>query len=280
MEKSSEITIQPVVTDHVTVWVVGDTPLILNRMSEKAKHELLYPKGRPNQAERASRLKHDPLAEFRASPYRLDDPSAPTLLALMSSSFKGAMATAALDLPGASRAQIGRLVWVSGMYVPVFGEPQVQLSVVRSADAARTPDIRTRAILPRWAAQVDIGFVSPMLKRNSVLNLLSAGGITSGVGDWRPEKGKGTFGQYHIVNDPDHDSELQAILAEGRSVQTHAMDFPNAYDSESLELLEWFASEIKVRGVPKLLTPRELIEDTVEAEAEVVDEADVDGVVV
>lgn len=287
VEKSSEISIAPVRTDRTLVWVIGDSPLILNRMSEKAKHELLYPKGRLNTAERASRLKHDPVAEFRDSPYRLPK-GAPTLLALMSSSFKGAMATAALDLPGAFKSQIGRLVWVANEFVPVYGKPYLQMSIVRSADKNRTPDVRTRAILLRWAAQLDIRFVSPLLKEQSVLNLLSAGGITSGVGDWRPEKGKGTYGQYHIVGagpDPAEDqAALQAILAEGRAVQQAAMDEPEAYDTETGDLLKWFMDEVKLRGVPRRLTAKQLIEQTVaEVEADEVEDEDAeletDGVV-
>ena len=47
--------------------VLGTSPLILNRMSEKAKRELLMPKGRKNAVERATSLKHIPVDEYRAS---------------------------------------------------------------------------------------------------------------------------------------------------------------------------------------------------------------------
>lgn len=79
---------QPLVVDfvetdigQVQVGILGLTPYLHNRMAEKAKHELLLPKGRKNAAERASSLKHDPVEEFRSSPYMLVDDDAETLLA-------------------------------------------------------------------------------------------------------------------------------------------------------------------------------------------------------
>ncbi len=60
--------------------VLGTSPLILNRMSEKAKRTLLLPGGRKTAAEKQSTAKHDPYAEFHASGYRSPDPKAPTLL--------------------------------------------------------------------------------------------------------------------------------------------------------------------------------------------------------
>ena len=63
----------------VTCRVVGVTPLIMNRMSEKAKHELLLPKSGPkNEAAKAANLKHDIYTEYRASAYLDPDPKAPT----------------------------------------------------------------------------------------------------------------------------------------------------------------------------------------------------------
>ncbi|MDP3983635.1 MAG: hypothetical protein Q8Q52_01340, partial [Acidimicrobiia bacterium] len=102
--KSVEVAVGKVQKEAVRVAVVGTSPLICNRMSEKARRELLLPAGRKNAAEKAARAKHVPVEEYQASPYRIDEEAAPTLLALVASSFKGAMRTAALDLPGTSKA--------------------------------------------------------------------------------------------------------------------------------------------------------------------------------
>lgn len=240
------ISVPEVKTRDIVLNVVGRRPLVCNRMSEKARHELLMPAGRKNAAEKQASLKHDPIAEYQASPYTLTDESMPTLLAVMSSAFKGAMSTAALDLPGTKKAQIGRLVYVQGDYTPVFGIPKLFMSVTRMADIGRTPDIRTRAIIPFWACKLAVSFVEPLLNKQAIVNLLAAAGVTAGVGDWRPEKGKGDYGQFCIVND--EDPEFLEIVKQGREAQQEAMENPEPYDDESAEMLSWWTGEVKRRG--------------------------------
>ena len=246
-KKDTEQTIYvpEITTETLVVHVLGMTPLICNRMSEKARHELLLPKGRKNAAEKASSLKHHPLSEYRASPYLMPD-GADTLIGVMSSAFKGAMCMAALDLPGTKKAQIGRLTYVEGDYTGVYGVPKLLMAVVRSADMNRTPDIRTRAILPEWACQLRVTFVRPIMTAQSVVNLLTAAGITVGVGDWRAEKGKGNYGQYRLVNEDNAD--YVRVMAAGRKAQAQALDEPEPYDDESARLLSWWADEAKQRG--------------------------------
>jgi hypothetical protein len=222
------------------------TPYLHNRMSEKARHELLLPKGRKNAAERASTLKHDPFEEFRASPYRMTEDDAPTFLAAMGSSFKGAMMTAALDLPGTAKAQVGRLVWVEGYLVPLWGDLKLHMGITRSADMNKTPDVRTRAISSRWATVITVSYVRPLVTEKSIVNLLSTGGRSAGVGDWRPQKGKGTFGQFRMVNVDDPD--LLDVMKLDRAVQLEAMMAAEPYDAECAELLHWFDAERKERG--------------------------------
>lgn len=230
----------------IQIGLIGTSPLICNRMSEKAKRELLLPAGRKTVAQRATLLKHHPLQEFRDSPYTLPG-DAPTLLAVMASAFKRAMRDAAVDVAGASKAQIGRLLWVRGEYSAIYGVPQLFMSITRSADMNKTPDVRTRAIVPRWAAQLEIEFVTPQLTQASVVNLLAMAGLTIGVGDWRPEKGSGTYGQFRVCETGDR--ELQKIMKSGgRVAQEDAMENPCPYNAETAELLTWFDEELTRRG--------------------------------
>lgn len=245
--QETSISITPIQTAAAAFLVVGTMPLIINRVSEKAQHELLYPSGRTGAADRAAKLKHRPLEEFRASPYLSDDPQAPTYLIAPAMWFKNGMKSAALDLPGATKTQIGRLCFVEGEYVPIWGVPQLHMTITRSADMGRTPDVRSRAIVPKWAAAVPIRWVEPLLNRTTVANLLNAAGILSGAGDWRQQKGAGNYGQYRLA-DPD-DAEFLAIVAGGGyREQAAAMDEPACYDRDTQELLSWFDGEVKRRG--------------------------------
>lgn len=235
-------------TGRIDFCILGRTPIILNRMSEKAKHELLFPKGRKTAAEKARSVKHNPWQEFRDSPYLDPSEDAPTYLTHLATSFKAAIRGAGVDVPGATKAQIGRLLWVEGERIALYGLPRMFMAVTRSADMNRTPDVRTRAIVPRWACRVSVSFMRPVLTAATVTNLLAAAGLTQGVGDWRPEKGSGNYGQFVPVNEDD--PEFQEILRTGgRQPQFEAMQNPVAYDEETEELLEWFADEADRRGL-------------------------------
>mgnify|MGYP000852566629 CR=1 FL=1 len=231
---------------EITINVLGMSPIIMNRLSEKAKRELLMPKGRKTAADKAQNLKHDPIAEFKASPYVLPAGS-PAYLGVMSSAFKKAMMTAALDLPGTNKRQIGRLLYVAGEFTAIYGVPKLLTSVTRSADMNRTPDIRTRAIVPQWAARVTVHFITSTLNPQSITNLMTAAGMTSGVGDWRPEKGSGSYGTFTVV--PEGFDAFDEIVANGGyDAQYEAMQAPEYYNDETAELLEWYAEEIVKRG--------------------------------
>ena len=245
---SAEVSILEVTRGQMDFCILGTSPLIMNRMSQKVWFELLAPKGKKTAADKAANVKHDPVREFRDSPYTMPDKDAPALLAVMTTAFKRAMATAAMDLPGASKTQIGRLIYMPGEYQPVFGIPRLFMSVTRSSDIKRTPDVRTRAILPEWACRISVTFTKPLLKEQAIANLLAAAGMSSGIGDWRQEKGSGSFGAFKIVaeNDPDF---VRICKKQGRAAQQEALDFPEAYNEETAQMLSWFSVEMKKRGM-------------------------------
>jgi hypothetical protein len=243
-QESSEIVIEQLKMGSVNVWVKGLSPVIYNAMSEKARQELLYPKGRKTSADKAGNLKHNPIDEYRNSVYRRLG-TGPTRLTFPASAFKGAMAQAALDLPGAKKAQIGRLVWVEGDKVDLYGVPKMMMSITRSSDMNHTPDVRTRAIISEWACPVSIKFMKPNLNETMVGRLLDAGGILSGVGDFRQGKGKGNYGQFQICTE---DDVKEIIKKGGLAIQDAALLKPEFYDADTEATYTWFENERKLRG--------------------------------
>jgi hypothetical protein len=227
--------------------VLGTSPLIMNRMSQKVWHELLAPKGKKTAADKASTLKHDPIKEFRDAPYRMENPNSPSLLGILPTAFKRAMGTAALDMPGAKKAQILRLIYIEGEMLPVFGIPKVFMAITRSADMNKTPDVRTRAILPEWACKISVTFTKPIMREQSIANLLAAAGLQSGVGDWRQEKGSGSYGAFKIVG-PDDEDFNRIVQTQAREAQEDALLNPIAHNDETSEMLSWFDVEISRRG--------------------------------
>jgi hypothetical protein len=243
------IEVEPLRVGSMQVWLKGQTPLICNRMAGKAMRELLFPKGRKTGAEKQQLLKHDPMKEYRNS-MTLRPDTGPTRLVFPSPAVKGAMATAALETKGTNKTQIGRLVWVSGYSLDLYGVPKVFMAAVRSADINKTPDVRTRALLQEWCMPVAIQYVKPQMSEIAIVQLLANGGIIVGVGDFRQEKGKGNFGQFAVVTKADC---KQIIASGGRRQQDAALAKPKCFDAETEELLSWFHEEVKNRGKEELL---------------------------
>lgn len=250
-KQAETIEVLEVKRGRIEVCILGTSPLIMNRMSEKAARTLLLPK-KKTEAEKKGTLKHNPPEEYRASAHKAAG-SGPTRLLLPTAQIKGALRSVALDMPGSTKAEIGRQVFVNPDYVPLYGAPEMFMAITRSADKNRTPDVRTRAILPRWACRASIEFVIPLLTAKEVINLLAAAGIMRGLGDWRPEKGSGSYGQFEVVS-ADNKDFRDVIKNGGRDAQDSALENPACYGPETAELLGWFTEEVERRGrTPELV---------------------------
>ncbi len=250
----SEISILEISQGEMQIAVVGTSPYYYNRMAMKAKQTLLMGGRRKTDADKAANLKHNPPEEYRDSVYKWLDDAHPTRLKIPAPSFKGAMGTAALVLPGTKKTEIGRLVWVTDPYVNFYGLPKLSMDVVRSADVAKTPDIRTRAKIDRWASIFTLRFVTPNLTAKGIINLVAASGIVAGVGDFRQEKGKGSFGQFRVA-DLDDPELLEIMATGGRRAQDEALEIVETYDDDSEELLIWYNAEIRRLGRESQMKP-------------------------
>lgn len=246
-KKETEISIMEIQRGRIEFMIRGNSPLICNAMSAKVQQQLLLPPLKKNAAEKASTLKHDVMEEFRSSMYKARSPDSPTRIVMKATAFKGALMSAALDLPGTNKSQIGRLAYVEGDEIPIYGVPQLMMSVTRNSDMNKTPDVRTRAILPEWACSITVQYTMPILKEQAIVNLMAAAGITQGIGDWRVQKGSGNYGQFELTT-PDDEAFKRIIKTGGLEAQDAAIEDPVCYDSETDELLSWYNVEVKRRG--------------------------------
>lgn len=239
--------IDPLKQGRVTLRMIGTTPFYFNAMSAKAKRSLLIGGGKKTAAERKE-IKHDPEQEFRDSVYR--QMKGETLLCFPAPGVKGAMATAALETPGVTKKSVERLIFLPQAKINIWGTPLLKMDVVRSADINRTPDVRTRAYLERWCAEVEIAFVTPTLSIHSIVSLLSNAGVVCGIGDFRQEKGKGSFGTFAVSgeNMGDWQSAWDEVTKEGRAEQEAAMADPVYADQETADLMELLFEERERRA--------------------------------
>ena len=236
---------------EVTVCVLGRSPLLLHCMGQKAKFELTTGSTPKSAQDRRMTLKHDVVREFRESIYRDHSDDGPTRIQGLSVWFKKGISSMATDLEsGSSKAQLGRCVFVVGERIPIYGRPAVDVRSVIIGGMGRSADMRTRAMLPQWATKITIQYMTPTLNEQQVMKLAVAAGIFRGVGEYRPERGSGTFGQYEFV-DP-KDPRYLAVLKQGRKVQDALLgksvfDEGDFYEPEMYDIYEWWSEEVKRR---------------------------------
>lgn len=245
-EIDAEISIAPLRRGAVRLRIIGQTPMFQNRMASKAMQQLLVGSTRKTKAERVQ-IKHDPLAEYRASAEVVK--SGPTALGLKVVAIKAAMCTAALETPGLTKTGAQRLLFMPSEFAALYGTPQLRMDVVRSADINKTPDVRTRCFLPKWGAELEIQFIVPQLSVAGVVTLLCNAGVLVGVGDNRQEKGKGAFGSFRVLGEGEEDEEWEELISNhGRPAQLAALANPEYANEETAELMEHFFAETKRRA--------------------------------
>ena len=223
--------------------MIGQTPMYFNSMGAKAWRDLLVGGGKKTAAQKKD-IKHNPEAEFRDSVYKKDTGS--TYLCFPAAGVKGAMATAALETGGITKTSVQRLIFLPESHIQIWGKPLLKMDIVRSADMNKTPDVRTRAYLPQWCAEVTVKYVVPTLSAHSIVSLLSNAGTIVGIGDFRQEKGRGSYGTFAVSGAEemgDYQEIWDEITKEDREVQKLAMEQPICADEQTAELMQYLQEE-------------------------------------
>lgn len=244
-KKEVQLQINEIALRTITFNLLGTSALIMNRFNQKAWQELLLPSPRGNRAGREQSLKHNPPEEFRGAMYRNRSPDEPALIHMPNRAFHKALASAALDIPGATKAKIERLTQMPEINVNLFGIPHLFCAMVRNSDINRTPDVRTRPIFPQWACTVNITYVADILTERSLAHLMGAAGILIGIGDWRGERG-GSYGKFTLVEEDNADFR-QILRHQGSKAQKSAFETPIYFDDDTTELMNWFEGELQRR---------------------------------
>lgn len=245
-QETTEIKVVPLRRATTKLRIIGVTPLFQNRMANKVKEGLLAGTKKKTKAERVE-IKHHPVVEYRNSAEIL--PTGPTALGIRVTAVKAAMATAALETAGLTKSSAQRLIFMPGDLTALYGTPQLRMDVVRSADMNRTPDIRTRAFLPKWGAEIEIQYIVPQLSASAIVTLLCNAGVLVGVGDFRQEKGKGGFGCFRVIGEGENDAEWEDLVKNhGRAAQQAALDAPEYADQDTADLMEFYDTEVRRRA--------------------------------
>lgn len=209
-ENTSEVIIPAINIQTAIIKVVGDSPLIVHKWSEKAKKEIL-----DKQMKKAKTKGHDakdPVKDFIDSLYWLDgEPEEKTeegfakaiqsgnaRFGFPSVAFKAA-AVAAGYRSGITpnKVSMNAAFHIDGEFVEINGIPEMREDMVRVGGISRAADIRYRGEFKEWSAVFQVKYNASVISLEQLANLFNLGGFACGLGEWRPEKG-GAFGMFHV----------------------------------------------------------------------------------
>ena len=193
------IVIDRIGVETIKVPIIGTSPLIVHRWSDKAKRQMLD----AQQGKKKVKEHRDPQADYKNSFYRIADDTNPDRYGFPVTAFKQATIGGArfydksVTMTALRQAMFFRGIITKAdpqQLVEIHGEPHMREDVVRVGQGT---DLRYRGEFTEWTTELTITFVTSMLDRNSLLSLVEAGGMGVGVGEWRPQK-SGEFGTYVI----------------------------------------------------------------------------------
>jgi len=191
---SQPITIPPIDVRTMEVTLIGDSPLISHRWSEKAKKEIL-----DKQMKKAKTAKQakDPQADYDASLYKLPDGIGYGFPAV---AFKASAVSACRFSEGIKMTEARGAFHIVGELVPLVGVPSIREDMVRVGMGVA--DIRHRAEFKAWRATLTVNYNASAFSPEQIVNLLNLAGFGVGVGEWRPEK-DGSYGRFHVATEAD-----------------------------------------------------------------------------
>jgi len=172
---------------QMEITLIGDSPLIVHRWSEKAKKEML-----DKQMKKAKTAKDakDPEQDYQDSLYKLDGGGFGFPCVAFKAAAVGACRFADMKMTEARGA-----FHVVGEFAVIDGAPSMREDMVRVGMG--TADIRYRGEFKQWKTTLTISYNAAAFSPAQIINLFNIAGFGVGVGEWRPEK-DGSYGRFHV----------------------------------------------------------------------------------
>lgn len=217
-KKTELVEIKPIKMNVVGVTLIGDTPLIMHAWSEKAKRMML--EAQQGKAKGKKKEIKNPVDDFIQSMYWLSGkPDTDGMdeeqckeafenaiqngakFGFPVTAFKQAAISAAYRMGYTKdKMSLRGVFFISTDYgdmaeivsdTPVIREDMVKIGM-------GTADLRYRGEFRNWHTTFRIKYnVNGQYSLENILNVLNAGGMVCGVGEWRPER-DGQFGMFHV----------------------------------------------------------------------------------
>ncbi len=194
-EKKVEVKLESLNIDTVTVPIKGKTPLLMDRMSEEVKHEILAKQTGVTKSnkKKVRDTKKETLAAIHYTPTgKIGFPSAGFKKGMMEcTSFVGDKFFSKKLVQGVM------IVNAESGLIPIKFKKQDVLEHSVKGQTKFTPQFHD------WSCDLVIQFDANNLCVEDITRLLNYAGFYTGVGAWRPkgrDGGSGEFGMYEVGN--------------------------------------------------------------------------------
>lgn len=189
------IYIPPIERETFKLVLIGDTPLVVHAMSEKARKVLSHTETKV----KGPKTLRVPQEEAEACLHLTEDGK----YGFPTRSFKAAAGDAAILLDGIAKTTVRRLIWLRGEMAEIVAPDgwTMREDIVRLAGPSRTPEVRWRPQFFPWKVQLTVTTQPTLLPVEAVVNLFNWAGAFIGVGEDRPGKSGGDWGRFHVATD-------------------------------------------------------------------------------
>jgi hypothetical protein len=191
-DKDVKVVIDPLKIATMNVKIVGITPLLLNRLSDKEKQSMLDKQmGKGSEKNKI----RDPKQEVEDKIHKI---STGSKVGIPIVSLKKSMVEAAPYLDVDKKLIRGSLFILpeENNLIPIsYKKMVVNEAITRDSGINRTPRTTFRPEFRDWSCEFTVKYNAKQITPEQILGLLKLSGFHIGVGSWRPQC-DGTYGQF------------------------------------------------------------------------------------
>jgi hypothetical protein len=199
--KTEEIIVGGINKKQLRLTLIGTSPLISHRFSERAVDKILAKQMKTAQKSTGRETK-EPERDYKESLYILEDGR----YGFPISAFKNSAVDAAPFLENLKKTSMRGSFHIvdengGGLAVIENAKPRMRKDTVRLGGLGNPADIRFRGEFPiGWKVKLLIAYNANSVSPAQLVQLFNAAGFGVGVGDWRPQR-DGSSGMFEVFSE-------------------------------------------------------------------------------